>query len=124
MRGLIKNTFPMARMFMNTVRYMYIDDLLTLHNPSSVAEIVNISPPALVLKKTTKSTTVVSYVDITSTISENNYPSSVCDKRDAFNLKIVNLPFMDSTIPTKTSVHVPKVVRMVCVCESFFLIRL
>ena len=91
MRGQIKHTFPMARMFTNTVRYMYID-LLTLHNPSSVAEIVNIYPPALVLKKTTKSTTVASYVDITSTISEKNYPSSVCDKRAAFNLKIVNLP--------------------------------
>ena len=43
MLGLVKNNFHMARRFSNTVRY--IDDLLTLHNPSFENEITNTYPP-------------------------------------------------------------------------------
>ena len=42
MRGLLKNNFRMARRFSNTVRY--IDDLLTLNNPSFANEITYIYP--------------------------------------------------------------------------------
>ena len=45
MRDLIKSNFHMARMFTNTVRY--IDDLLTLNNPSFEVEITSIYPPEL-----------------------------------------------------------------------------
>ena len=59
MHSLLKNTFPMARMFTNTVRY--IDDLLTLHNPSYATEIVNIYPPEWKALKCKPSTRPVDY---------------------------------------------------------------
>ena len=40
-------------------------------------------------------------LDINITISEKKYLTSVYDKRDAFNFKIVNFPSVDSNIPTK-----------------------
>ena len=63
----------MARMFTNTV-----SDLLILNNPSFEAETV---APELVLKKTMERTTVVSHLNINTTISKN-YLTSVYDKRD------------------------------------------
>ena len=86
MHGLLKNNFCMARRFSNTVRY--IDDLLTLNNPSFANEITNIYPPELVLKRTTESTTMVSYLDISITILESKY---VYDKRDDFNLGEISI---------------------------------
>ena len=53
--------------------YIHVDDLLTLNTPSFEAEISNIYPRELVLKKTTESSSMVSHLDISITISENNY---------------------------------------------------
>ena len=89
----------MAKRFSKTVRY--IDDLLTLNNPSFESYISNIYPPELILKKTTESSSMVSYLDVYITILEGKYVTSVYDKRDDFNFKIVNFPFMDSNIPAK-----------------------
>ena len=69
LKCLIKNNCYKAKHFSNTVRY--IDDLLTLNNPSFEAEIGNIYPPELVLKNTTESYSMVSYLDTSITISEN-----------------------------------------------------
>ena len=96
MKCLIKNK---AKHFSNTDRY--IDDLLTLNNPSFEAEIGNIYPPELVLKKTTESSSMVSYLDTSITISENKFVTTIYDKRDDFNFHIVNSPYLDSSIPTR-----------------------
>ena len=50
----------MAKRFSRTVRY--IDDLLTLNNPSFGTEIANIYPHELVLKKTTERSDMLSYL--------------------------------------------------------------
>ena len=42
---------------------------------------------------------MVSYLDISITIFESKYVTTVYDKRDDFNFKIVKFPFMDSNIP-------------------------
>ena len=119
MRGLLKNNFHLARRFSNTVRY--IDDLLTLNNPSFENEITNIYPPELVLKRTTESTHMVSYLDISITIFESKYVTNVYDKRDDFNFKIVKFPFMDSNIPTKPAygVYISQLVRIGRICERY-----
>ena len=89
MYGLLKNNFHMARRFSNTVRY--IDDL---NNPSFENEITNIDPRIGILK----STTMVTYLDISITLFESEYVMSVYNKR---NFKIVKFPCMHSNIPAK-----------------------
>ena len=105
-------------MFTNIVRY--IDDLLTLNNPSFEVEITNIYPPELSFKKTTESANVVSYLDVNITISEKRYVTTIYDKRDAFNFNIVNFPFMDSNIPNKPAygVYISQLVRIGRICEK------
>ena len=62
MKNIMKHNKSLAKKFSNTFRY--IDDLLTINNPSFNAEIPNIYPHTLVLKKTTESASLVSYLDI------------------------------------------------------------
>ena len=58
----LKVNHKQARLVKHTVRY--IDDLLTLNNPSFEQEIPNIYPPQLQLKKTTEAPDKLSYLDI------------------------------------------------------------
>ena len=64
-----------AKQFSNTVRY--IDDLLTINNPSFLAEASKIYPHELILKKTTESSSLVSYLD---TIVEHKCITDIYDK--------------------------------------------
>ena len=48
-------------------------------------------PSELVLKKTTESCDMLSYLDIRITILESRYVLAVYDKRDNFHFGIVNL---------------------------------
>ena len=59
----------MAKLFNNTVRY--IDDLLTINDPYFIEAIPYIYPKELVLKRTTEKPDMVSYLDIS--ISITNY---------------------------------------------------
>ena len=101
--------------FSNTVRY--IDDLLT---PSLEAEISNIYPPELVLKKTTESSSMVSYLDTSITISEK-FVTTIYDKRDDFNFHIVNFPYLDSNIPTRPAygIYISQLVRIARICVKY-----
>ena len=115
----MREDFHKAKRFRNTVRY--IDDLLTLNNISFKSEIASIYPPELVLKRTTESETMVSYLDISITITENKYETAIYDKRDDFNFNIVNFPFLDSNIPVKPAygVYISQLVRIGRVCEKY-----
>ena len=119
MKGLMKNDFRLAKRFNNTVRY--IDDLLALNNMYFAEEIPNIYPAELVLKKTTESLAVVSYLDISITIGNNKFWTSVFDKRDSFNFHIVNFPFLNSNIPTAPAygVYISQLVRIGRICDEY-----
>ena len=94
MKNLMRDNLCMAKRFSNTVRYMYIDDLLTLNNSHFEEEITNIYPSELTLKRTSESDTKLSYLDISISICSSKYVAEVYDKRDAFNFNIVNFPYM------------------------------
>ena len=85
----------MARKFNNTMRY--IDDLLVMNNTSFSDAIQDIYPSELRLKKTTESTTALSYLDILITIEHGKY-STTYDKRDSFQFDFVNFPDMSSNL--------------------------
>ena len=89
MRNLIKTNLMLAKKFSNTMRY--IDDLLTLNNPLFQSAIEDIYPDELKLKKTSESSTALSYLDIQVTIVNGKYSTAVYDKRDYFSFKICSL---------------------------------
>ena len=113
MKKLMKNNRGKAKQFSHTVRY--IDDLLTLNNPSFETEIYNIYPSKLVLKKTTESCDMLSYLDIRITILESRYVLAVYDKRDNFHFGIVNFPFM-CQLDQRT---VFQLVRIGRICDNY-----
>ena len=112
MRGLIKGNILMARKFNNTMRY--IDDLLVTNNTGFGDAIRDIYPSELQLKKTTESTTALSYLDILITIEHGKYSTTLYDKRDSFQFDIVNFPDMGSNIPSKPTygIYISQLVRI------------
>ena len=115
----MRDNLCMAKRFSDTVRY--IDDLLTLNNNSFEEEIINIYPPELTLKKTTESNSTISYLDISISICNNKYVTEVYDKRENFNFKIVNYPYMCSNIPAKPTygVYVSQLIRISRICDNY-----
>ena len=87
MKKLLKTNLSKARLFSNTFRY--IDDLLTLNNPSFGNVIGDIYPPELVLKETTEKSGLVSYLDVGISVRNGQYNTTVYDKRDSFNFKML-----------------------------------
>ena len=88
MKGLMKNDFRLAKRFNNTVRYS--DDLLALNNMYFAEEIPNIYLAGLVLKKTTESLAVVSYLALPSVITSSGLRSLIREI-----VHIVNFPFLN-----------------------------
>ena len=77
------------------------------------AEITNIYPPELVLKKTTDSTSMVSHLD-----SSITYATTIYDKRDDFNFCI---QYLDSSIPTRPAygVYISQLERIARMCFKY-----
>ena len=106
-------------LFRHTMRY--IDDLLTINNPTFEQEIPKIYLPQLTLKKTTETPEKLSYLDICLQIQGRKFKTSVYDKRDAFNFHIVNFPHLDSNIPSKPAygVYMSQLVRIGRICNKY-----
>ena len=84
----------------------YIDDLFVGNFPDFREHIYEIYPRELEIKPESVNSKEVSYLDL-RIISENGLLDfSIYDKRDDFNFKIVNFPFMDSCIPKKSALGV------------------
>ena len=81
MKNLIKNNIVLAKKFNNTMRYILVDDLLTLNNIQFDAAIQDIYPQELQLKKTTENSTALSYLNVLITIDNGRYSTVVFDKR-------------------------------------------
>ena len=116
----IKEKFnQVAKIFSNTFRY--IDDLLTLNNPTFEQEISNIYLQQLELKRTTETDSRLSYLDLEVNISDRRFTMAVFDERDDFSFHIVNFPHKDSNIPSKPAygVYISQLVRIECIRDSY-----
>ena len=93
----MKGDITRALQFNKTFRY--IDNLLCVNNDNFNKHINEIYPSELILKNTTTTPSETSYLDTTLNIGEGNgtVRISVYDKREDFNFKIVNFPYLDST---------------------------
>ena len=111
----------MARKYNFTMRY--IDDLLVLNNANFSDAIRDIYHSELQLKKTTASTTALSYLDIFITIQHGKYCTTLYDKRDSFKFDIVNFLNMDSNILSKQTygygVYISQLVRIGRICSNY-----
>ena len=81
--------------------FRYIDDLLSINNCNFGDFVSEIYPPELELKNTTVCRTETSYLDTKINIGKgtDGIKTSIYDKREDFNFKIVNFPYLDSNIP-------------------------
>ena len=115
----MKGDITRALQFNKTFRY--IDDLLCA-NDNFNKHINEIYPSELILKNTTTTTpSETSYLDTTINIAEGNgtVRISVYDKREDFNFKIVNFPYLDSNIPRNPAygVYISQLVRHARICS-------
>ena len=98
-QGLLrKNEKKLARSF--NFMFRYIDDVLSLHNSRFGYFVDHIYSIELEIKDTTDIYRSASYLDLHLDIdSEGKLRTKLYDKRDDFNLPIVNFPFICSNIP-------------------------
>ena len=82
------SSYNNSKNFCNT--FQYIDDLLTLNNPTFEQEIRNIYPRQLELKRTTETDSRFSYLDLEINISDRTFTTAVFDKRDNFSFHIAS----------------------------------
>jgi hypothetical protein len=120
-QGLLKkNEKKLARSFNFTFRY--IDDVLSLNNSRFCDFVDRIYPIELEIKDITDTDTSASYLDLhLETDSEGRLRTKLYDKRDDFNVPIVNLPFICSNIPAAPAygVYISQLIRYSRACGSY-----
>ena len=80
--------------------YMYIDDVVSINNSRFAEFLPLIYPPELEVKETTDTASSASFLDLYLEVDESGQISTkIYDKRDDFNIKIINFPNMCSNIP-------------------------
>ena len=80
-----------------------LDDLLNIGNTIFDSMVNPIYPSELQLNKANVSDTEASFLDLHLSISDGFVKTKIFDKRDDFDLDIVNFPFLDSDVPRSTS---------------------
>ena len=85
---MMKSNKKLAKAFNLTSRC--IDDLISINNPRFKQFLKDIYPEDLVVSETSESRNVVSYLDFLIDISNGDIVYSISDKRNAFDLDIVN----------------------------------
>ena len=108
--------------------YRYIDDVLSINNPKFGNYIDDIYPAELEIKDTTDADHRVSYLDLDlSCDRDNRLKVKLYDKRDDFNIYIVNFPFLSSNIPQSQvyGVYVSQLIRYASASSAYsdFLVR-
>ena len=94
--------------------YRYIDDVLSINNPSFREWLPSIYPPELEIKETTETTCSASFLDLHLEYDNSGHLSTkIYDKRDDFSFKIINFPYMCSNIPSSPAygVYISQLIR-------------
>ena len=91
----------------------YLDDLLKIDNTYFDGTFKQIYPSELQLNKANSSDTEAPFLDLHLTISDGFVSSKIYDKRDDFDIDIVNFPFLDGDIPRATyyGVYISHLIR-------------
>ena len=95
------NQSDVIEAFNSTSRYL--DDLLNIDNYFFDNMVNNIYPSELQINKTNMSDTEASFLNLHLSISDGFVKTKIYDKRDYFDLDIVNFPFLDGDVSHLTS---------------------
>ena len=116
----LSNNYPTdtIKAFYSTSRYL--DDLLNIDHPYFEQMVGQIYPIELQLNKANYSDTEAPYLDLNLSITNGIVASKIYDKRDDFNFKIVNFPFLDGDVPLSPSygVYISQLIRFARVCSN------
>ena len=98
----------------------YLDDLLNIDNPYFEQMVGQIYPTELQLNKANYSDTEAPFLDLNLSITNGIVSSKIYDKRDDFNFKIVNFPFLDGDVPRSPSygVYISQLISFARVCSN------
>ena len=83
--------------------FRYLEDILNINNVYFDCMVSEIYPSELQLNKANTSDTEASFLDLHLLISNDIASTKIYDKRDVFDFKIVNFPFLDGDVPRSTS---------------------
>ena len=74
------------------------------------------------LNKANSSDTETPFLDLNLSITNGIVSSKIYDKRDDFNFKIVNFPFLDGDVPRFPSygVYISQLIRFARVCSNVY----
>ena len=117
---LKKNEKKLARSFNFTFRY--IDDVLSLNNSRFGDFVDRIYPIEFEIKNTTDTDRSASYIDLHLEIdSRGRLRRKLYDKKDDFNVPIVNFPFICSNFSTAPAygVYISQMIRYSRACCSY-----
>ena len=91
----------------------YLDDILNINNVYFASMVSQIYLSELQLNKTYTSDTEAGFLDLHLSISNYIVSTKIYDKRDDFDFKIVNFPFLDGGNPRSTSygVYISQLIR-------------
>ena len=99
---------------------LYIHDLIIFSNKKFLDYLKEIYPSQLTVEKANKSDHLADYPDLTFIIdSESKLSTRLYDKRDDFDLHIINFPFLSSNIPFSSSygVYISQFIRHAQCCS-------
>ena len=114
------NNYSLIHAFKHSCRY--IDDLLLANNYDIMIEKMGeIYPVELVLVPDDSDGLSTSFLDLNLVIKDGVVSTSIFDKRDEFDFKIVNFPNLSGNIPLKSSygVFICEAVRYARACTYF-----
>ena len=120
MKRMRKTDNILARKFSHTFRF--IDDLLAINDGGMFEGYYkDIYPEELELKKENANYDACSFLDIKISIHNNSFFTSLYDKRDDYNFKIVRLPYRSSNIPKKMCISsiITEILRIARVTSTF-----
>ena len=98
----------------------YLDDIFNIDNPFFENMFKSIYPKELLLNKTNSSGSSCSFLDLDISITNGIVSTKIYDKRDDFDFKIVNFPYLDGDVPKATSygVYISQLIRFARACSS------
>ena len=91
----------------------YLDDLLNIDNIYFDQMVDRIYPTELQLNRANSYNTETPFLDLNLCISNGTVSTKIYDKRDDFDLDIVNFPFLDGDVPRRNSygVYISQLIR-------------
>ena len=97
----------------------YLDDLMNIDNPYFEGMVNRIDPPELKLNKRNTTDTEAPFLHLHLSIANGFVSSKIYDKRDYFELDMVNFPFLNGDVPRRASygVYISQLIRLARVCN-------